>query len=148
MRAIIFILHLILAYMLLSGWPESFAGWMRAGLALIVVMLALPISDATRSVGRLKLQSVREFKWLDYLTVGVVIFGVELLLLALFTLGPETAEEVRDDVKYWLVNDRFLRSLETSRHHRPSPHVPIVRQAHGARRPLVKGFQSYLSGRQ
>jgi len=113
MRAIIFTLHLILAYMLLSGWPESFAGWVRAGLALVVVMLAMPISDVARSgVGRVKLQSVRKLKWLDYVTIGVVVFGVELLLLALFTLGPETAEEVHEDVRYWLVNDEVTGDEE------------------------------------
>jgi len=113
MRAIIFILHLTLAYMLLSGWPESLAGWIRAGLALIVVMLALPFSDAARRAkGRVKLNSLRKLKWLDYFSIGLVIFGVELLLLSIFTLGPDTAEEVHEEVKYWLVSGNVSSSGE------------------------------------
>jgi len=106
MRAIIFILHLVLAYMLLSGWPDSFPVWLRAGLALIVIMLALPMTDiAGRRTDRVKLISVRAPKWLDYITIGIIFFGLELLLMALFTLGPETTEELHDEVKYWLISD-------------------------------------------
>lgn len=106
MRVIILILHLVFAYMLLSGWPESLPVWLRAGLALIVVMLAMPMSDvASRRTDRVKLISVRATKWLDYITIGIIFFGIELLLLALFTLGPETTEKIHEDVKYWLVSD-------------------------------------------
>lgn len=105
MRAAILILNLIIAYVFLSGWPESWPIWVRAGLALIVVMVAVPMSDASsKSRNRPKLRSLRSPKWLDYLYIGAVIFCVELLLLAVFTLGPATTEEIHSDVKYWLTN--------------------------------------------
>lgn len=111
MRALIFILHLILAYILLSGWPESIPAWVRAGLALIVVMIALPISDASRKrSSTVKLASMRAPKWLDYFTIGTVFFCIELLMLALFTLGPVTTEEVHVEVTYWLTSDDSANS--------------------------------------
>jgi len=105
MRAAILIINLIIAYVLLSGWPESLPIWMRAGLALIVVMVAVPLSDASsKSKNRPRLSSLRAPKWLDYLYIGAVIFCIELLLLAVFTLGPKTTEEIHEDVKYWLTS--------------------------------------------
>ncbi|MGJ8657373.1 MAG: transglutaminase domain-containing protein [Akkermansiaceae bacterium] len=105
MRAAILIVNLIIAYVLLSGWPESAPVWLRAGLALVVVMVAVPMSDASsKSKNRPKLRSLRAPKWLDYLYIGAVIFCIELLLLAVFTLGPETTEDLHGDVKYWLIN--------------------------------------------
>ena len=113
MRVFIFILHLILAYMLLSGWPENFAIWVRAGLALIVVMLVMPLNDVIRGVDtKVKLKSLRKLKWLDYLSIGLVIFSVELLLLSLFTLGPETAEEIHEEVKHWIISDEVAGNDE------------------------------------
>ncbi len=111
MRALIFIVLLTLSYLLLSGWPESVPAWLRAGLALIVVMLALAISDASRKrSSTVKLRSMRAPKWLDYMTIGTIFFGVELLILALFTLGPETTEEAHGEVKYWLMSDESASS--------------------------------------
>ncbi|MFT5906257.1 MAG: hypothetical protein ACI9E1_001864 [Cryomorphaceae bacterium] len=105
MRAAILIINLIIAYLLLRGWPESLPVWMRAGLALIVVMVAVPLSDASsKSRKRPRLTSLRAPKWLDYLYIGAVIFCIELLLLAVFTLGPKTSEELHGDVKYWLTS--------------------------------------------
>jgi hypothetical protein len=106
MRLAIFIINLIIAYILLSGWPESFPVWVRAILALIVVMAAVPLGDASRKSNRRpKLTSLRAPKWLDYLYIGAVIFCIELLLLAVFTLGPETTEEIHEEVTYWLTDD-------------------------------------------
>ena len=105
MRAAILIINLIIAYILLSGWPESFPVWVRAGLALIVVMVAVPLGDASsKSKSRPRLRSLRAPKWLDYLYIGAVIFCIELLLLAVFTLGPKTTEDIHDEVKYWLTS--------------------------------------------
>jgi transglutaminase-like putative cysteine protease len=105
MRAAILIFNLTIAYFLLSGWPESWPMWLRAGLALIVVMLAVPLGDTSRKKNnRPKLCSLRAPKCLDYLYIGALIFCVELLLLAVFTLGPETSERIHQDVKYRLVN--------------------------------------------
>ncbi len=88
MRAAILIINLIIAYVLLSGWPDSLPVWMRAGLALIVVMVAVPLSDtSSKNRKRPRLSSLRAPKWLDYLYIGAVIFCIELLLLAVFTLG-------------------------------------------------------------
>jgi len=106
MRAAILIINLIVAYILLSGWPVSFPMWLRAGLALIVVMLAVPLSDASsRSKNRTRMSSLRAPKWLDYLYIGAVIFCIELLLLAVFTLGPQTTEDFHGDVKFWIMNE-------------------------------------------
>ncbi len=105
MRAAILIINLIIAYVFLSGWPGSLPMWLRAVLALIVVMLAVPLSDASsKSKNRPKLRSLRAPKWLDYLYIGGVVFCIELLLLAVFTLGPATAEEVHEDFKYWIMH--------------------------------------------
>ena len=106
MRLAIFIINLIIAYVLLSGWPESFPVWVRAGLALIVVMAAVPLGDAFSKSNRCpRLSSLRAPKWLDYLYIGAVIFCIELLLLAVFTLGPKTTEEIHEEVTYWLTDD-------------------------------------------
>lgn len=106
MRAAILITNLIIAYVLLSGWPEALPTWARAGLALIVVMVAVPLSDASsKSRNRPRLSSLRTPKWLDYLYIGAVIFCIELLLLAVFTLGPKSTEELHDEVKYWLIKN-------------------------------------------
>ncbi len=105
MRAAILIINLIVAYVLLSGWPELLPTWARAGLALIVVMVAVPLSDASsKSRNRPRLSSLRSPKWLDYLYIGAVIFCIELLLLAVFTLGPKSTEELHEEAKYWLTN--------------------------------------------
>ncbi len=105
MRAAILIINLIIAYVLLRGWPESLPVWVRAGLALVVVMVAVPLSDASsKNRKRPRLSSLRTPKWLDYLYIGAVIFCIELLLLAVFTLGPKTTEELHEDVKYWLTS--------------------------------------------
>lgn len=105
MRAAILIINLVIAYVLLSGWPEILPTWMRAGLALIVVMVAVPLGDASsKSRSRPKLSSLRAPKWLDYLYIGAVIFCIELLLLAVFTLGPKTTEDIHEEVIYWLTS--------------------------------------------
>lgn len=105
MRAAILIINLIIAYLLLRGWPESLPVWMRAALALIVVMVAVPLSDVScKSRKRPRLTSLRAPEWLDYLYIGAVIFCIELLLLAVFTLGPKTSEELHGDVKYWFIS--------------------------------------------
>jgi transglutaminase-like putative cysteine protease len=107
MRAAILIINLIIAYVLLSGWPDSLPVWMRAGLALIVVMVAVPLSDASsKNRKRPRLSSLRAPKWLDYLYIGAVIFCIELLLLAVFTLGPKTTEEIHGEMKYWLTSKK------------------------------------------
>lgn len=105
MRLAIFIINFIIAYVLLSGWPESLPAWVRAGLALIVIMVAVPLGDASsKSQNRPRLTSIRAPKWLDYFYIGAVIFCIELLLLAVFTLGPKTTEEIHEEVKYWLTS--------------------------------------------
>jgi transglutaminase-like putative cysteine protease len=107
MRAVILIINLIVAYALLRGWPESLPVWMRAGLALIVVMVAVPLGDASsKSSKRARLSSLRAPKWLDYLYIGAVIFCIELLLLAVFTLGPKTTEGLHSDMKFWVTNKK------------------------------------------
>lgn len=106
MRLAIFIINLTIAYVLLSGWPESFPVWLRGGVALIVVMAAMPLSDvSSKSNRRPRLSSLRTPKWLDYLYIGAVIFCIELLLLAVFTLGPKTTEEIHEEVTYWFTNN-------------------------------------------
>ena len=86
--------------------------WARAGLALILVMVAVPFSDVSRNNNhRPKLKSLRAPKWIDYLYIGIVIFCIELLLLAVFTLGPDTTEDVHADVKYWLTNQEKVSEV-------------------------------------
>ena len=97
MRAAILIINLIIAYVLLSGWPDSLPVWMRSGLALIVVMVAVPLSDtSSKNRKRPRLSSLRAPKWLDYLYIGAVIFCIELLLLAVFTLGQRQRKRVTE----------------------------------------------------
>lgn len=107
MRAAILITNLIIAYTLLRGWPEALPIWARSGLALIIVMIAMPLSDASsKNKNRPRLSSLRAPKWLDYLYIGLVIFCIQLLLLAVFTLGPKSTEELHGDVKFWLTNKK------------------------------------------
>ncbi len=106
MRLVLFIVTIIIAYVLLRGYPESLPQWLRAALALIVIMIAVPLRDSQPQRKKIPLlKSVRSPKWLDFLYIGAVIFCIEIFLLASFTLGPKTAEDTHEEISAWLTDE-------------------------------------------
>ncbi len=106
MRLAIFFINLTLAYLLLSGWPDFLPSWVKAVLVLVLVMAVIPLRGVSGSSGdEHLLRSLRVPQWMDYLYIGGVIFCVELLLLGVFTLGPESSEELHDEAVYWLSSE-------------------------------------------
>mgnify|MGYP000002885770 CR=1 FL=1 len=99
MRALILIVHIFLAYILLKGWPEGWPIWMRAGIALIVIMVAIPMSETHKGAKKFPLlRSFRKPHWLDYLYIGILALCIEALIMFVFVKGPETAEHLTEKV--------------------------------------------------
>ncbi len=100
MRVILIIIALIVSYQLLAGWPQVLADlepWLRAGLALIVITLALPVADASRPDSKRRiLKSLRRSSWMDYLSIAFIILCIQILLLSAFTLLPKPATELAE----------------------------------------------------
>ena len=104
-RAILVFVHIIIAYILLRGWPEvlPLSMWLRAALALIVIMLALPIREKRNPANKRKLLTcLRKPHWMDFLYIGAVIVVIELLLLSVFTLFPKEAETIATKLHAWV----------------------------------------------
>jgi len=105
MRAVLVFVHIIIAYILLRGWPEvlPLPMWLRAALALIVIMLALPLKEKRNPAHKRKLLTcLRKAHWMDFLYIGAVIVAIELLLLSVFTLFPKEAESLATDLHAWV----------------------------------------------
>ncbi len=103
MRAILVFVHIIIAYVLLRGWPEALPMWLRAALALIVIMLALPLREKKNTAHPRKLLTcLRKPHWMDFLYIGAVIVVIELLLLSVFTIFPKEAENLAIDLHSWV----------------------------------------------
>lgn len=121
MRAILVFLHIIIAYILLRGWDgllpiPTLPMWLRAALALIIIMLALPLREKRNPTQKRKLLTcLRKPHWMDFLYIGAVIIVIELLLLSVFTLFPKGAEEIATNLHHW------IKSYEKSPEQHPTP---------------------------
>ena len=97
MRAFLAIAHIIVAYLLLRGWPASLPMWVKAALALIVILIALPIREKRNPNNKRSLLTcLRKPHWMDFFYIGSVIIIIQILLLSILTLFPMEAQSMAE----------------------------------------------------
>jgi hypothetical protein len=84
-------LFLAMAYTLLRGWPEDLAPLLRGVAAVAVLIIGLALW-ARRFPPALPLAlSRRPARWVDFLTLGVLVMALSCLLLLFISSAPEPA---------------------------------------------------------